>query len=135
MNFRLFQSNHYLPTIIRASVDALYRDGAGQISRDPGTKRYQTRRECLPRASKTNRRSLTGQYLAIHFPKSIVLASNTRRENRLIHDFTIRVIFFFIIFFIIFFFCFIKPAISILERVDALIFSLKVSRVGGGVHG
>ena len=38
--------------IIRASVDALYRDGAGQISRDPRTKRHQTRRECLPKASK-----------------------------------------------------------------------------------
>ena len=38
-----------------------------------------------------------------------------------------------IIFIISFFFS--KPAISILERVDRLIFLLNVSRVGGGVHG
>ena len=38
--------------LIRASVDALYRDGGGQISRDPHTKRYHIWRECFPRASK-----------------------------------------------------------------------------------
>ena len=82
----------------------------------------------LAEGFKTNRKSLTGQYLAIHIPKSIVLVSNTLRENRLIRDFTIRVIFLFIFFFgiiIIIFFFFSKPAISILERVDALIFFTK----------
>ena len=34
---------------IRASVDALYRDGTSEISRDPHTKRLLTRRECLAR--------------------------------------------------------------------------------------
>ena len=38
--------------IIRASVDALCRDGTSEISRDPRTKRLQTRRESLARPSK-----------------------------------------------------------------------------------
>ena len=37
---------------IRASVDALCRDGTGQISRDPRTKRFKTRRERLAMPSK-----------------------------------------------------------------------------------
>ena len=37
--------------IIRASVDALCRDDTSEISRDPGTKRLQTRRESLARPS------------------------------------------------------------------------------------
>ena len=36
----------------RASVDALCRDGTSEISRDPRTKRLQTRRESLARPSK-----------------------------------------------------------------------------------
>ena len=39
-------------THIRASVDALCRDGTSEISRDPRTKRLQTRRERLARPSK-----------------------------------------------------------------------------------
>ena len=39
-------------SFIRPSVGALYRDGAGRISRDPRTKHHQTRRERLARASK-----------------------------------------------------------------------------------
>ena len=38
--------------IIRASVDALCRDGTSEISRDPRTKRLQTRRESLARPLK-----------------------------------------------------------------------------------
>ena len=38
--------------IIRASVDALCRDGTSEISRDPRTKRLQTRRESLAMPSK-----------------------------------------------------------------------------------
>ena len=38
--------------VIRASVDALRRDGTSEISRDPRTKRLQTRRESLARPSK-----------------------------------------------------------------------------------
>ena len=38
--------------IIRASVDALCRDGTNEISRDPRTKRLQTRRESIARPSK-----------------------------------------------------------------------------------
>ena len=41
-----------LTTIIRASVDALCRDGTSEISRDPRTKRLQTRRESLAMPSK-----------------------------------------------------------------------------------
>ena len=97
----------------------------GQILRNLPTKHHQTRRECLAKASKP---TVSHSQAAIHIPKSIICASNTPRENRLIHDFTI---------------CVIssssssvaKPAISMLERVDALIFSLKVSRVSGDVHG
>ena len=37
---------------IRASVDALCRDGTSEISRDPRTKRLRTRRESLARPSK-----------------------------------------------------------------------------------
>ena len=37
---------------IRASVDALCRDGTSEISRDPRTKRLLTRRESLARPSK-----------------------------------------------------------------------------------
>ena len=37
--------------VIRASVDALCRDGTSEISRDPRTKRLQTRRESLARPS------------------------------------------------------------------------------------
>ena len=36
---------------IRASVDALCRDGTSEISRDPRTKRLQTRRESIARPS------------------------------------------------------------------------------------
>ena len=38
--------------LIRASVDALCRDGTSEISRDPRTKRLQARRESLARPSK-----------------------------------------------------------------------------------
>ena len=38
--------------VIRASVDALCRDGTSEISRDPRTKRLRTRRESLARPSK-----------------------------------------------------------------------------------
>ena len=37
---------------IRASVDALRRDGTSEISRDPRTKRLQTRRESIAMPSK-----------------------------------------------------------------------------------
>ena len=40
------------PLVIRASVDALCRDGTSEISRDPRTKRLQSRRESLARPSK-----------------------------------------------------------------------------------
>ena len=39
-------------SLIRASVDALCRDGTSEISRDPRTKCLQTRRESLARPSK-----------------------------------------------------------------------------------
>ena len=38
-------------SVIRASVDALCRDGTSEISRDPRTKHIQTRRESLARPS------------------------------------------------------------------------------------
>ena len=38
--------------VIRTSVDALCRDDTSEISRDPRTKRLQTRRESLARPSK-----------------------------------------------------------------------------------
>ena len=41
-----------LKVFIRASVDALCRDGTSEISRDPRTKCLQTRRESLAMPSK-----------------------------------------------------------------------------------
>ena len=50
----VYSSSYYLTrtVIIRASVDALCRDGTGQISRDPRKNCLKTRRECLTRPSK-----------------------------------------------------------------------------------
>ena len=42
----------YTSLYIRASVDALCRDETSQISRDPRTKRFITRRESLAKPSK-----------------------------------------------------------------------------------
>ena len=74
-------------TNIRALVDALCRDGTSEISRDPRTKRLQTRRESLARPSK----QLLDSYLAVHKPSSFLPASSFPRENPLIRDFTIFV--------------------------------------------
>ena len=49
---RLYRENDEKSGIIRASVDALCRDGTSEISRDPCTKCLQTRRESLARPSK-----------------------------------------------------------------------------------
>ena len=48
-------------TKIRVSVDALYRDGMGQISRDSHTKRHQNWQRTLSQAFQAD------QYLAIHY--------------------------------------------------------------------
>ena len=50
--YTLLAINISLMMIIRASVDALCRDGTSEISRDPRTKRLQTRRESLAMPSK-----------------------------------------------------------------------------------
>ena len=73
---------------IRESVDSLYRDDTGEISRDPRTKRLKTRRESLPRPSKYASNSLRAHIYLYMFPKisyapSVVHAS--------IRDFTIFV--------------------------------------------
>ena len=110
---------------IRASVDALCRDGASEISRDPRTKRLQTRRESLARPSKHTNNNLLDSYLAVHKSSSFLPASSLPRENLLTRDFhNFRVIIIIIIIS--------KPASSLLE---AMIFSPNVSRVDGGVHG
>ena len=72
---------------IRGSIDDLYRDGAGQISRDPHTKRHQTRRERLAKASKQTL-SHSSANISIIMPKGIVRASNTARQSAhaQIHD-------------------------------------------------
>ena len=79
---------------------------------------------------KTYQKLLTNWYLAIHIAKNIVcmyLQHSTRKPaHTRFREF--RVIIFFI------FFLFSKPAISILERVDAVIFVQNISRVGRGVH-
>ena len=41
----LWSTSTNFPIFIRESVDSLYRDDAGEISRDPRTKRLKTRRE------------------------------------------------------------------------------------------
>ena len=72
---------------IRASVDALCRDGTSEISRDPRTKRLQTRRESLGRPSKHTNNNLLDSYLAVHKPSSFLPASSLPRENPLTRDF------------------------------------------------
>ena len=75
------------PSGIRASVDALCRDGTSEISRDPRTKRLQTRRESLARPSKHTNNNLLDSYLAVHKPSSFLPASSLPRENPLTRDF------------------------------------------------
>ena len=72
---------------IRASVDAQCRDGTSEISRDPRTKRLQTRRESLARPSKHTNNNLLDSYLAVHKPSSFLPASSLPRENPLTRDF------------------------------------------------
>ena len=117
--------------IIRVSVDALCRDGTSEISRDPRTKRLKTRREWLTMASK----SLAIVYRPIpsytYAPRLHTCPQFPTREVALtrFHDF--RVI---IIIIILFFFLF-RPASSVPEAVEALIFSQNVSNFAGGMHG
>ena len=54
---------------IRESVDSLYRDDTGEISRDPRTKRLKTRWESLPRPSKHTSNSLRAHIYLYVFPK------------------------------------------------------------------
>ena len=48
----IYNARYHVNPYIRASVDALCRDGTSEISRDPRTKRLQTRRESLAMPSK-----------------------------------------------------------------------------------
>ena len=108
---------------IRASVDALYRDGTSEISHDPRTKLLKTRWEWLPRPSKhTNGPISCSQRPHTHLPFSTRDFAHTR-----LHDFLVIIN--------IFFFFFFNPAISLPEPVEALIFSLYVSNFARGVHG
>ena len=120
-------------SVIRVSVDALCRDGTGQISRDPRKNCLKTRRECPTRPSKlTKSHSRASQYPAIHMLKSLVCGSSALHENSLTRDFTNSCHHHHHNLFFLFFS---KPAISMLERVDLSILSRSVFRVGGGVHG
>ena len=114
--------------LIRASVNALCRDDAGQISRDPRKNSLKTRRERLTYPTKLTKS---------HSPASIQLSPcrkssyappelRTRIRSHVISRNASSSLYFF--------FCS-KPTISMLEQVDGLILSLNVSRVGGGVHG
>ena len=116
-------------TGIRASVDALCRDGTGQISRDPHKNCLKTRRECLTRPSK----------LAKSHSRASIQLSTCRKASYVAPVLCARIrshaISQILVIITIFFLFFSKPAISMLERVDRLILSRSVSRVGGGVHG
>ena len=118
-----------IPSIIRASVDALCRDGTGQISSDPRKNCLKTRRECLTRPSKLTK---------THSRASIQL-STCRKASYMAPILCARIcshaISRILVIIIIFFLFFSKPAISMLERVDRLILLRSVSRVGGSVHG
>ena len=109
-----------LNKIIRASVDALFRDNAGQISRDPRKNCLKTQWERLPRLSKQTRsHSRAGIQLstcrkALYAPPVLCARIRSHAISR------IRVI---IIIIILIFFS--KPAISMLERVDRLISFMK----------
>ena len=76
---------------IRASVDALCRDGADEMSRDPRTKASKTRRERLAMPSKYPKDHSRGPYLLIHMPKCILCPCKSYYRNPLIRDFTIFV--------------------------------------------
>ena len=97
-----------------------YRDGADQISRDPRTKRHKTRRKCLAKASKPyvshslisislkalySPPILRGSYAISGFVSSSSSSSSVNPLSRYWNEST------------------------------RLMFSVKVSRVGGGVHG
>ena len=77
--------------VIRASVDALCKDGTSEISRDPRTKRLQTLRESLAMPSKHTNNNFYDSYLAVHKPSSFLPASSLPRENPLICNFSIFV--------------------------------------------
>ena len=126
----VYHYNRLMVTHIRASVDALCRDGTGQISRDPCKNCLKTRRECLTRPSKlTKSHSRASIQLSICRKASYVAPVLCARiRSHAISQILVIII-------IIFFLFFSKPAISMLERVDRLILSRSVSRVGGGVHG
>ena len=119
-------------SVIRASVDALCRDGAGQISRDPRKNCLKTRRECLIRPSKLTKSHSRASIQLSTFRKASYVAPVLCARIR---SHAISQILVIIIIIIIFFLFFSKPAISMLERVDGIILSRIVSRVGGGVHG
>ena len=114
---------------IRASVDALCRDETGQILRDPRKNCLKTRREFLTRPSKLTR-SHSRASIQLSTCRKASYVAPVLRARICSHAISrIRVIII-----IIFFLFFSKPAISMLERVDRLILSRSISRVGGGVH-
>ena len=70
---------------IRESVDSLYRDGTGEISRDPRTKRLKTGENHSLGLQNTL------AIVPIHAPKDLIRTFSRPLENSLIRDFTIFV--------------------------------------------
>ena len=101
-------------------VHYLCRDGASEISRDPRTKRLQTR--LAWHSKNTNNTFWKHIYIGLLVPTCLQFAT---RESAT-RDFTI---------FAVIIFLFSKSAISLPEQVSALIFSPNVSAIDGGVHG
>ena len=121
---------------IRASVDALYRDGTGQISRDPHRKRLKSRREWLAKLKKS--------LLIVYGPISSYTCAQTLNTC---YQFSteefghtrfsyFRIIIIIIIIILIIFFFFFRPDIYLLTGTSCSHdFSLNVSRFHRGVHG
>ena len=118
-----------MPIPIRASVDALCRDGADEISRDPRRKRLKHRRESLAKPSNFQVTAVwpISSYASAQQVHTYRQFSTRENGQTRFHEFRVIII-------IIFFFLF-KPAISLLEPIEALIFPLNVSTEDGGVHG
>ena len=111
--------------IIRASVDALCRDGTSEISRDPRTKRLETRLERLVRFSKHTSNISEISSLVIHklsLAHTCLQFSTRESAYTRFHDFRVIIFFIIIIIIIIIIIFFSKPAISLPEQASALIF-------------
>ena len=90
VRWNTFSTNHTI--IVRESIDSLYRDGTGEISRDPRTKRLKTQWEWLPRPSKYTRNSVRADiylYTCSQRPHTHLQWSMREFAHTRFHDFRV----------------------------------------------